>query len=217
MTTRSSFAILLGLTALGAAMLWFLTRPSEPARASLAIDSAGAVVYSLGAADAPLEVWVGSDYQCPDCRRYEEAEFPAIAERFIETGRVRWRVLLFGLPGHAEAVPATHGMACALDQGSVAAAAMHRGLFATQPEWSKSPEHLAVFRKVAADGGLDLASYDTCMASNRHAAAVSHSWREAQRVGIPGTPTVVLFDRFYVGGLSANQLERLLTRPPESH
>lgn len=215
MRTRTPFLLLLGLALAGAGAVWFLARSNSSTRASLSIDPTGAVVYTLGAPEAPLEVWVGSDYQCPDCRRYEIDELPAIAERFIATGKVRWRYLLFALPGHAEAGPATHAMACAIDQGDRAAAAMHEGLFAAQAEWSRSPDHLAVFRRVANAGGLDLTTYDECMASNRHADQVAGSWREAQRVGIPGTPTVVLFERFYVGGLTANQLERLLNRPPD--
>ena len=215
MTPRSFYALLGGAAVLGAGALWMLARPAAPQAAALTIDSTGVVTYSVGSPDAPIVVWEGSDYQCPDCSRYEAEEMPAITERFIATGRVRWRYLLFALPEHAEAGPATEAMACALDQGAAAAGAMHRGLFAHRPRWAKSPDHLAVFRAVADSGGLDLAEYDDCMARHRHAAEVARSWREAQRVGIPGTPTVVLFDRFYVGGLTANQLERVLAEPPE--
>jgi protein-disulfide isomerase len=204
------------LVALGTGALIGLSRHASAARpARLSIDPNGVVSFSLGSPDAPIEVWEGSDYQCSDCTRYESEAMPEIRRRFIETGRVRWRYLLFALPLHLEAVPATHAMACALEQGQERGEAMHAGLFSTQAEWSKSPAHLEILRRVATEAGLDLAGYDGCMASNRHAAAVERSWTEAQRVGIPGTPTVLLFDRFYVGGVTANQLERLLTRPPE--
>ena len=195
----------------GAAGLIYLARRSPVAEpAALVIDTTSVVTYSIGAPDASLEVWVGSDYQCPDCTRYELESMPEIVRRFIDTGRIRWRYLLFALPGHNEARPATHAVACAQEQGQSAAGAVHRGLFATQAEWARSAEHRAVFRRVAEQGGLDLAAWEACMTSGRYTAAVEKSWQEAQRVGIPGTPTVLLYGRFYVGGLTANQLERVL-------
>ena len=81
--------------------------------------------------------------------------------------------------------------------------------------WGRAGEERRPERHLDGGAGLDLAAYDGCMTSNRYAAAVAGGWREAQRVGIPGTPTLLLFDRFYVGGLTANQLDRLLARPPD--
>ena len=216
MTPRRFLALLLGLAVAGAATLIFAARRGEgPRPAALRVNPEGVITWTIGAEDAPVEVWEGSDYQCPDCVRYEAEAMPEIRRRFIETGKVRWRYLLFALPNHAEAGPATHAFACAREQGDRAAAAMHRALFETQPEWAKSPGHLAVFRGIAESNDMDVSAFDACMASGRHREAVARTWAEAQRVGIPGTPTVLLYGRFYVGGLTANQLERVLDRPPE--
>jgi protein-disulfide isomerase len=179
------------------------------------VNPEGVITWQLGVESAPVEVWEGSDYQCPDCARYELEAMPDIRKRFIETGQVRWRYLLFALPNHVEAGPATHAFACAREQGEREAEAMHRGLFETQSEWARSPEHLRVFRRIAATAGMDSSAFDACMTSGRYHASVVRSWDEAQRVGIPGTPTVLLYGRFYVGGLTANQLERILNRPPD--
>jgi len=190
------------------------TRGVKARAAALKVNPEGIITWQLGSESAPVDVWEGSDFQCPDCARYEAEEMPAIRSRFIETGKVRWHFLFFALPNHAEAAPATHAFACAQEQGERQAAAMHRGLFEAQAEWARSPGYLAVFRRIAESGGLELGAYDACMESGRYREAVARSWREAQRVGIPGTPTILLFGRFYVGGLSANQLERVLSRPP---
>lgn len=216
MSPRQFLTGLLVLALVGAGALAYLTTQVSASRpAGLTINPDGVVSFTIGSPDAPIEIWEGSDYQCPDCLTFETGSMPDIRQRFIETGRVRWRYLLFALPNHTEAVLATHAMACALEQGQAGAEQVHSGLFRTQAEWSRSPEHAAVFRRVAEAAGLDLIAYDGCMESHRYGRAVAKSWREAQRVGIPGTPTVLLYDRFYVGGLTANQLERLLTQPPE--
>lgn len=215
MSPRRFIVVIMALAVLGTGGLIYLARRSPVAEpAALVIDTTSVVTYAIGSPDASIEIWVGSDYQCPDCSRYERESMPEIVQRFIDTGRVRWRYLLFALPGHDQARPATHALACAQEQGPSAAGAVHRGLFETRAEWARSAEHQAVFRRVAEQGGLDLAAWEACMNSGRYAAAVEKSWQEAQRVGIPGTPTVLLYGRFYVGGLTANQLERVLQQPP---
>lgn len=214
MTPRRFLAVILALAVAGALALVVL-RTRGPRPATLQVNPEGIITWQLGSDAAPVEVWEGSDLQCPDCARYEAEEMPAIRARFIETGKVRWRFIFFALPNHAEAAPATHAFACAKEQGEEPAGSMHKGLFESQAEWARSPGHQAVFRGLAERGGLDLGAWDSCMASGRYREAVARSWSEAQRVGIPGTPTVLLFGRFYVGGLTANQLERVLSRPPE--
>jgi protein-disulfide isomerase len=216
MTPRRFLALLLGLAVAGAGTLIFAARRGDaPRAAALQVDPDGVITWTIGADDAAVEVWEGSDYQCPDCSTYEAEAMPEIRRRFIETGKVRWRYLLFALPNHAEAGPATHAFACALEQGDSAAGAMHRALFETRDQWARSPGHLAVFRGIAESGGMDVTAFDACMAAGRYRDAVARTWAEAQRVGIPGTPTILLYGRFYVGGLTANQLERVLSRPPQ--
>ncbi|MFN2316125.1 MAG: thioredoxin domain-containing protein [Gemmatimonadales bacterium] len=208
-----TFLVLLVLMAavLGAILVMMAgTRDARRTGSVIALDLEGTVNWVIGSPDAPIEVIEGSDLQCPDCKRYEEEAKPAIRERFVATGAVRWRYLFFALPGHDEAIPATHALACAIEQGDAAADAMKSGIFATQAEWSRQPTYLETFRAVAAGAVPDPAAWDTCTASGRHVEAATHGWRAAQAAGIPGTPTVILFDRFYVGGLTANQLGRVL-------
>lgn len=207
------FLVLLALmaAALGAILAVMAgTREARRTGSVSSLDLEGTVHWAIGNPDAPIEVIEGSDLQCPDCKRYEEEVKPALLERFIETGRVRWRYLFFALPGHEEALPATQAMACAIEQGDAAAASMKTGLFATQAEWSRQPTHLATFRAVADGAVPDPTAWQACMDSGRHSVAAAHGWHAAQAAGIPGTPTVILFDRFYVGGLTANQLARVL-------
>lgn len=204
-------ALVLMVAVLGALLLYLAqTRDARRSGPVITLNLENTVSWVVGSPDAPLEIVEGSDLQCPDCKRYEEEAKPAIMERFIATGQVRWRYLFFALPGHDEALPATHALACAMEQGDAAADAMKTGIFATQAEWSRQPTHMETFRTVAAGAVPDLAAWDACTASGRHLEAARHGWRAAQAAGIPGTPTVILYDRFYVGGLTANQLGRVL-------
>ncbi len=209
---RMFLIVLVLMVAVLGLLLFYLaqTRDARRSGSVVALNLEGTVSWVVGSPDAPLEIVEGSDLQCPDCKRYEEEAKPAIMERFVATGAVRWRYLFFALPGHDEAIPATHAMACAIEQGDAAAAAMKTGLFATQAEWSRQPTHRETFRAVADGAVPDPAAWQLCMDSGRHAEAAARGWRAAQAAGIPGTPTVILFDRFYIGGLTANQLARVL-------
>jgi protein-disulfide isomerase len=216
MNSRIFYLVLATLAAVGAGVMGWMVfhRPPASGAAPTRVDLTGTLSYVVGDPSASLEVVDVSDYQCPDCARYEKEEMPAIRERFINTGKLRWRYLLIALPNHPEAVPASHAMGCAMEQGPIPAARMHGSLFETQESWAHNPEHLVHFRVLAERAGVDLAAWDACMQSRRFAGAIAQGWRAAQRAGVPGTPTVLVFDRYYVNGMTANQFERLLNAPP---
>jgi len=209
---RRFLAVLVALSALGGGLLAYLafSRDARRSGASVEVNLQGTLSWVVGSPDAPVEVLAATDYQCPDCKRYEEAEMAAIQARFIDSGQVRWRHLILALPGHDDAIPAARAMGCAMEQGEAIATRMHRGLFAAQSSWARQPGVLDSLRVVATGAGVSLGDWDPCMASGRYTDEVAQSWRAAQAAGVPGTPTLVLFDRFYVGGLTANQLGRVL-------
>jgi protein-disulfide isomerase len=209
---RKFLALLILLSAMGGGLLVYLALQRDASRtgAAIEVNLEGTLSWVVGSADAPIEVLEANDYQCPDCKEYDEVEMPAIKARFIDSGQVRWRYLLFALPGHDDAIPAAHAMGCAMEQGDSLASRMHAALFASQATWARQPGARDSLRVVAERAGVDLASWDGCTASNRYMEAIAQGWRAAQAAGVPGTPTLVLFDRFYVGGLTANQLGRVL-------
>ena len=79
-----------------------------------------------------------------------------------------------------KAAEATH---CAEDQGKFWE--MHDRLFENQKAlepWSGHAEAL----------GLDVAAFDQCMSSDKHAAAVRQDMAEASKAGATGTPSFVI-------------------------
>ena len=84
---------------------------------------------------------------------------------------------------HKQAFKAAEATHCAEEQGKYWE--MHDRLFQHQralEPWSGHAEAL----------GLDVAAFDDCMSSDRHAAAVRKDMAEASKAGASGTPSFVL-------------------------
>jgi protein-disulfide isomerase len=113
---------------------------------------------------------------------------PQVHEKFIHTGKVELVFLNLPLPMHPNAFKAAEAAACAGDQQRFWD--MHHLLFANQQ--GLSPAQLPGY---AEELGLDVAAFQKCLASGRHAAQIRQDIRVAQSLGIRGTPAYVLARR----------------------
>lgn len=203
-----------GLAVVGALALYFLSRQGHSPTIPVAVtvtagDTAGFRGYVLGSADAPVEIMEFADYQCPACEKFEMVEFPYVLERLIKTGRVRYVYRDFPLDQpHKWARLAAHSAACANDQGKFWE--VHGGIYATQTEWSFSSRAGSQFREIAGKQGLDLGSYDECMASLRYAGRIQASLDAGLRMGVNSTPSFLIGGRLYPGVLPYDRIRALV-------
>ena len=139
-----------------------------------------------GKKNAPVTLIEFSDYQCPFCKRQAEQTDPELIKAYVDTGKVRFVFRDFPLVAiHPFAAKAAEAARCAGEQGKYWE--MHDRLFANQKELQseKLPEHAKAV-------GLDDAKFRECLASGRHAAAVQRDLDEGTKLGIRGTPTVIV-------------------------
>ena len=110
--------------------------------------------------------------------------YPQIDSQYIKTGKIRYALMDLPLERiHKLAFKAAEATYCAKDQGKYWE--MHTRLFQNQralEPWSGHAEAV----------GLDVAAFNSCMESNKHAEAIRADMREASKVGITGTPGFVL-------------------------
>jgi protein-disulfide isomerase len=149
-----------------------------------------------GDKDAPITIVEYSDYQCPFCSRHYEETLPQLLENYIEAGTVRYVFKDFPLTSiHPQAPKAAEAARCAREVGGDDLYwEMHDVLFEAQGDWSGNPESESVFKGYAGDLGLDQSSFDECLDSGRHAAAVVADLQEGAGFGVTGTPA------FYING-----------------
>src|SRR6201986_3977149 len=58
---------------------------------------------ALGKPDAPVKVYEYASMTCPHCARFAKDVFPAIKEKYIDTGKVLWTMREFPLDPRATA------------------------------------------------------------------------------------------------------------------
>ena len=137
-----------------------------------------------GEADAKVTLVEVSDYQCPFCSRYMRDTYPQLETEYIKTGKVKTVFLDLPLEAiHKSAFGAAKAARCAGEQGKYWE--MHDRLFANQKALEPWTPHAEAI-------GLDVAAFDTCVASDKHDAAIRRDIAEVQKLGITGTPAFLI-------------------------
>ncbi len=193
---------LLAVSAAGAAQAQSGAKPAEaPAKpqdaaAKAKTDSVAKALLAArtrGSATAPITVYEMSDFQCPFCRRFAIETYPALEERYVKTGKVRWVFVNLPLTSiHRNAAPAAELAMCAAAQGKFWP--LHDALFRTQQTWAPLKEPGQFFLSLADSAGLAKGPLRECAASGEMRDEVAHDANGASRAGAQSTPT------FYIEG-----------------
>jgi protein-disulfide isomerase len=140
---------------------------------------------SKGPKNAPLEVIIFSDFQCPFCKRVE----PTLAQMEKEyAGKIRMVWKNYPLPFHNNAEPAAQAALAAHAQGKFWQ--MHDTLFANMTALDRPS-----LDKYAQEVGLNMAKFKADMDSGKYKDQVQAEMKEGQAVGVNGTPAVFINGR----------------------
>ena len=167
---------------------------------------------SEGDAKAQVAIVEFSDFQCPYCRRHQQATLPTLAEQYVNKGTVRYFFVDYPLSFHAQALGAAIAAACAHQQGAFWK--MHDQLFDNQGKLGDE-----LYRKLATDLKLDEKRFQSCVADPKTKQMVTAHLAIGDRLGVDGTPAFlvgklkdgVLTDaRRISGARPASDFEKLL-------
>ncbi len=159
----------------------------------------------LGSPDAPVEIAVYSDFECPYCRNFALAALPAIVAEFVDRGLIRVRYVFFPLAAiHKNAIASAKAAHCAGLAGRFWA--YHDYLYVRQPEWADEVAPDSLWVRYAENLGLEPERFAGCLAAPETLAAVDADLREALASGATGTPTIVLAGRSLAGLSSYEEL-----------
>ncbi len=149
--------------------------PTSP----LSLDSA----KLRGSATAPVVLLVFSEFECPFCRKMVQDVLPTLEKEYVASGRVLLAFRHLPLISiHANAMPAAIASECASSRGRFWD--FHDRLFG-------SPEKLGsvAIALARADIGFPDGELDKCSQSDAARRQVDADMREAERLGVTGTPT----------------------------
>lgn len=142
---------------------------------------------SLGPADAKIVIVEFSDFQCPFCRRFEQETYQPLLDAY--PGQIRFVYRNLPLTSiHPNAMPAAIASLCAKDQNSFWD--YHDKLF------SSETLDEATYIQYAADLGLNVDTFTSCLSSGSHDAEIKADMDFSLGMGVQSTPT------FFVNGLA---------------
>ena len=146
-------------------------------------------------------VVVFSDYQCPFCSRLEGS----LAQ--LTDAKIVWKN--FPLPFHGNAELAAEASLAAGDQGKFWE--MHDLMFANQDKLSR-----ADLEGYAQKLNLDLAAFRTALDTHKYKASIEDDIAQGKKVGVAGTPTMVVDGKVLHGALPLDTIRAVLAgkEPP---
>ncbi len=146
----------------------------------------------LGNANASTVILEYGDYQCPSCAAFH-AGFKSTFNTLSDTVKLVYRH--YPLPQHDKAVITAQAAEAAALQGKFWE--MHNLLYEKQAEWAEKPvsEITATLKTYAEQIQLDLAKFETDLASPEVAARVQRDADSGTAAQLQGTPSLFLDGR----------------------
>ena len=184
------------------------TKPAAPAAAAATppgfdlarVDKA----RQMGSETAKVWFIMGSDFECPWCKRFHDDTWPQIQREYVQTGKIRVAFMNHPMalrpPGsmHPRSVPGAEVAMCAAAQDRFWQ--MHDSLFANQDKWVQAPDPQPVFESLAQSLGLQMDQWRSCMSTHATRLMIEGDYARTLRAGIDGTPGFVIGDSMAVAG-----------------
>jgi protein-disulfide isomerase len=170
---------------------------------------------SLGPAEAPNQIIVFSDFQCPFCGQLARTTEQQVIEQFVATGQARLEyrhyIVVDTNVGGRESRDAAEASECAAEQGRFWD--FHQIVFANQQGEGRGAFSERRLKAMADTIGLDTTQFNQCFDSGRHADAVRADEASAQQFGINSTPTVFINGVLLPNPLDFNAYAQALGQP----
>jgi protein-disulfide isomerase len=145
----------------------------------------------LGNATAPIWVIEASDFQCPYCKQWHDADFQKLVDKYVKTGKIRLAFLNMPLGMHQHALAAAEAAMCASVQGKFWP--MHDALFASQNDWEALPDPSATFSSLAGKVGVNMNAWQRCVKDHLTLPMIQADRERVIAARVNSTPT------FFVG------------------
>jgi protein-disulfide isomerase len=147
----------------------------------------------LGNASAPIWVIEASDFQCPYCKQWHDADFQKLVDNYVKTGKIRLAFLNMPLGMHQHAVVAAEAAMCASVQGKFWQ--MHDALFSTQKTWEALPNPNPTFASLASQAGVNMPAWNKCVNEHLTLPMIQADRERVVAARVNSTPT------FFVGNV----------------
>jgi protein-disulfide isomerase len=136
-----------------------------------------------GKPDAPVKIVEFADLECPFCAKFR-AVLDTVQEKYRD--KVSLAFVHWPIPGHRFAVPAARAAECANEQGRF-------GQFSAVVYRNQDSLGLKTWTAYARDAGVtDTKLFERCTVSTSPLTRVDAGRAAGKRLGVSGTPTVII-------------------------
>lgn len=160
-----------------------------------------------GATNAPLQVEVFEDYQCPYCGQAAREIFPSFMKNWVATGKAHVVVHDIAFLG-PESTVAARAAVCATQQGKYWP--FREQLYQQQHGENTGFLTEARMTAFAADQGLKVSEFQACMADPATLTLIKQELDKAKQQGVRSTPTFVINGQNLEGVASYAQFDLVL-------
>jgi protein-disulfide isomerase len=156
----------------------------------------------IGSDSAPVEIVMFGDFECPGCGHFADLTEYDVRNNLVVPGLVRYRFADFPLVNiHPSAMAAHNAASCANAQGQFWP--MHDRIYHLRHEWSASANGRdmnapKIFKRYAKELKLDGDAFAACFDANAHEAEILESVAAGTRLGVGGTPAVIVGKRMII-------------------
>lgn len=141
----------------------------------------------LGDRKAPIMIVEYSDIECPYCKQFHNTLKTIVKEY---NGKVAWAFRHF--PVHQNSVKEGEAAECAAEVGGNDAFWKYVDAIFAETK-SNNGIDLARLPGIASEIGLDVAKFNTCLASGKYTARIQKDQADVIKAGAQGTPYSVIF------------------------
>ena len=161
----------------------------------------------LGNKDAKVTVVEFSSITCNHCAYFANDVFPKIKEKYIDTNKVQYIVRDLGFDTYAFA-----GYALARCEGNDKFMHIRDYFFKNYDRLAKAGGDKVAeeFRDIAFEAGIPKEKFTACVADKTVFEGLKAVREQAVSLGVSGTPTFFINGEKIVGGLSFEEMSRLL-------
>lgn len=183
----------------------FLAHAQEPAApASVKGTFLGEII--IGKADAPVTIIEYASMTCPHCANFHTKVFPALKEKYIDTGKVKLAFHEFPLDGVA--LRASMLARCGGEAKTVPFLDI---LFTQQMDWAASEDPMGALNRIAKLGGMSQATFDACLADEALMKQLVQSRQEGmEKYNVQGTPSFIIDGKTHDGDMEIEDFDKLL-------
>ena len=163
---------------------------------------------SMGNDKATVTVIEYASMTCPHCAHFQEATFPELKKRYIDTGKVRYIFREFPLDTLAAA--AFMLARCAGEKDSTRYFAMIDTMFRQQRQWAVE-KPIPPLLAIAKQAGFTEQSFNACLANQKMLDGIeSIRQRAVDKFKVQSTPTFFINGTAYPGALEIDEMAKVI-------